>query len=428
MQSTSTFDKVLKEFYVDKLPELVNQRVKVKEHFQKRSGGDMSVDGRQVVYPLHIGRNVGVGAVAEGANLPTAGAQQYISMAIPFRFNYGRIQLTSQAMKQSQTSKGAFRKAVDEEISRSAKDVGREINRQLWSYGNGILCLVNGAITNSTTVTVDASGGFANANNGARFLRVGDIIAFISAAGALVAVRTITAIAADLASITVDSAVTLADNVFVVRCATTGSTSVDDTAYGKEVMGLPGLIDDGTYVATYFGNSRTTYPVLKAHAASSVGDLSLTKIQQAFDAAEQKGNGSIKAMWAHHSVRRAYLALLSSFRQYQNEWAKKPDGGFKGAALDFDIEYAEVPMKTDRDCPYGMIFGVDDSQMFRYHLTEGEWADDDGKILLRVAGKDAYEARYRVFDNYVCDAPNTCFVMSGINLAMGDSLESIQNV
>lgn len=429
-QSTTNFDSVLKEFYLDKIPELVNQKINLKEHFKKRSGGEMSVDGRRVVYPVHLGRNTGVGAVGEGANLPTAGNQQYQSMIVPFRFNYGRIQITAQAMKQSMTSKGAFRKAVDEEITRAAKDVGREINRQLWGFGRGILCYVNGAIINSATIACDNPGGVVGTVNGNRFLRVGDIVAFITAStGALVSVHTVATVAAAGTSFTVSPNATIADvDTFVVRASTTGSTSVNDTAFDKEVMGLLGMIDDGTYVATYNNIVRATYPTLKSYRHAVGGLLTLSHIQKAYDAADQLGNGSIKTMWAHHSVRREYLKLLQTFRRYNDSGAKSPDGGFKGAGIESDIEYAEKPLKVDRDAPYGIIFGVDDTAMFRYALTEGEWADDDGKILLRISGQDAYEARFRVFDNYVCDAPNQSFVMSGITLADSDAVEVIQNI
>lgn len=429
MQSTTNFDSVLKEFYLDKIPEMVNQKVNLKEHFKKRSGGEVSVDGRRVVYPVHLGRNTGVGAVGEGANLPTAGNQQYQSMIVPFRFNYGRIQITAQAMKQSMTSKGAFRKAVDEEITRAAKDVGREVNRQLWGYGKGVLCMVNGAVSNGTTVAVDNPGGVVGTANGNRFLRVGDIVAFIkSADDSLEAVGTVATVNSNGLSFTLTAAATLTDNDYVVRCSTTGSTSVNDTAFDKEVMGLLGMIDDGTYVSTYFNIARSTYPTLKAYRHAVGGALSLSHIQKAYDAADQLGNGTIKTMWAHHSIRREYLKLLQTFRRYNDSSAKSPDGGFKGAGIESDIEYAEKPMKVDRDAPYGVIFGVDDSFMYRYALTEGEWADDDGKILLRISGQDAYEARFRIFDNYVCDAPNTCFVMSGITLTDSDTVEVIQNI
>ena len=56
----------------------------------------------------------------------------------------------------------------------------------------------------------------------------------------------------------------------------------------------------------------------------------------------------------------------------------------------------------------------------RYSITEGEWADDDGRILLRNATTDSYEGRLRVlFGNAACLAPNRNFTISSIKLNTG---------
>lgn len=412
MQNLSSFDAVLKEFYIQKIPELVNQKINLKEHFKSKDGSSLSADGRRVVYPLHVGRNVGIGAVGEYGDLPTAGNQQYVDIVIPFKYNYGRIQLTAQAIKQSQTSKGAFEKAVDAEIKRASIDVGREINRQLWLAGKGIFGLVDGAVSNSTTVPVKNPGGVVGTVNTTRYLQPGMIVAFTNGSS-ITAVRTI--VSKTDTSITVDSNVTLSDGLYIVKASKTTTNDLNSTSYNNEVMGLLGMLDDGTYVSSYFGISRSSYTALKSYVLTLSGNLTLSDIQKAYDAADQRGNGTIKTMWGHHSVRRTYLDLLTTFRRYNDAKAMSPDGGFKGASLEADITYAEKPFKVDRDCPYGMIFGVDDSQMFHYYVTQPEWAEDDGRILLRVADKDAYEARFRIFDNYVCDAPNTCFVIRNVN-------------
>ena len=418
----TTFDAMLKEFYIDKVPEAVNQKITLKDHFAKRT--DSKVDGRRVIYPIHVGRNTGVGAIAEGGNLPTAGNQQYVDMIVPFRYNYGRIQLTAQAMKQSMTSKSAFRKAVDEEIKRAAKDVGREINRQMFGFGRGDLCHVDGA-QSSTTLNVKNPGGVVGAVNAARFLRKGDVIALVTSAGVFNAAVTVVSVAANLSSIVVTPTVAANDNDRIVRCSTAASTSLNDTGYANEVMGLLGHIDDATYASTYHGISRSSYPIMNSYVLDANGDLKLETIQQAFDGADQLGNGVIKVLFGHHTARAEYLGLLQTFRRYVDAAAKSPDGGFKGAALASDIEYSEKPWKVDRDAPYGMIFGIDDSNMFRYVVSEAEWAEEDGRILMRVAGVDAYEARFRIFDNYACDTPNSSFVIRNVTTKAPAAIQAI---
>ena len=51
-----------------------------------------------------------------------------------------------------------------------------------------------------------------------------------------------------------------------------------------------------------------------------------------------------------------------------------------------------LPVFADRDCPGGSLFGVHFGSIKKYQLTEPEWVDDDGAILSRVSGYDAFEA------------------------------------
>jgi hypothetical protein len=66
------------------------------------------------------------------------------------------------------------------------------------------------------------------------------------------------------------------------------------------------------------------------------------------------------------------------------------------------------------------------SSFRRYSIVEGEWADDDGRILLRNATTDSYEGRLRVlFGNAACLAPNQNFTISSIKLNTGVDLINV---
>jgi hypothetical protein len=92
----------------------------------------------------------------------------------------------------------------------------------------------------------------------------------------------------------------------------------------------------------------------------------------------------------------------------------KPDAG-TNAAKQKEITFGGIEWIVDKDCVYGTLFGVDKSYFTRFVEKEGEWADDDGTILLRLQDVDAYEARYRMFYNRACDRPATCWRLDGIN-------------
>ena len=416
-QTISTVDNILKDFYVDKIVEEVKQQEPLSDFFKKRD--DMPTDGRQVYYPAHVGRNTGVGAIGAGGNLPTAGYQQWVDFNIPYRYNYARIQIDAQSMKATKTSRGAFEKVFDAEIMGAARDCGRNRNRQLFGSGAGWIAQISSG-TNNVTQTLKNLQGQTDANgqySPARFFAAGQIIAGV-AAGAISWVGTVLSVAANLSTVTFTGAVSTTTGDYLVLVSTATSSAIVDTGWAREIMGLMGMVDDTTYVSTYMGVARGTYPSLQSTRISlGGGALSSILLQRGFDAVSQKSDGKTSDLFMHHSTLREHLNNLMVFKRYTNEFSMSPDAGFEGAAHEGEIEFNEAPMHVDRDCPYGVIFGLDESELFRYVNEEGKWADEDGTILLRVANTDAYEARFRIFDNFMNDASNRCFVVDQIGLS-----------
>lgn len=419
-QTITSVDPILKDFYIDKIVEEIKQQQPLSDYFKKRD--DMPTDGRQVFYPLHVGRNVGVGAIGSGGVLPTAGAQSWQDIKIPYRYNYARIQIDAQSLKATKSSRGAFEKVFDAEIMGAARDCGRNRNRQLFGDGTGTIAYIKTGAT-SATQTLSNGQGQTDANgqyNMNRFFAANQILAGITP-GSPDTVNwtgTVSSVSTDGTQVTFTGSVTTSTNDRVVIVSNSGSSALADTGRNNEVMGLLGMVDDGTYVGTYFGISRTTYPILNAsRIALGQGALTPILMQKAWDSVHQKSDGKINTCFMHQTTLREHLANLQTFKRYTDEFSKAPDAGWEGAGHDGEIEFNEAPLRVDRDCPYGVIFGLDDSMLFRYVNEEGKWADEDGTILLRLSTTDAYEARFRIFDNFCNDAPNRCFVISGIGLS-----------
>jgi hypothetical protein len=427
-QTITAVDPLLKDFYVDKIVEEIKQQMPLLDYFKKRD--DMPTDGRQVLYPAHVGRNTGVGAIAAGGNLPTAGAQVWQDFKIPYRYNYARIQIDAQSLKQTKTSKGAFEKIFDAEIMGAARDCGRNRNRQLFGYGLGAICFIS-AGANSTTQTMNNLQGQTDANgqyNVCRFFYPGQILAGVTQPGGVfnwVGVVSTVNLAANTVTFTSSVNTSTGDAVTLVSLST--STALSDTGYNNELMGLMGMLDDGTFVGTYQNISRTTYPGMQA-TRIALGQTGLSSIilQRGFDGVYQKSDGKVTDLFTHPVTLREHLANIQTFKRYTDEFSKSPDAGWRQQDSQVEIEFNEAPIHVDRDCPYGLIFGLDESMLFRYVNEEGKWADEDGTILLRVSGQDAYEARFRIFDNFQDDAPNRGFVISGI--ALSAAPETIQNL
>lgn len=380
--------------------------------------------GRQVIYPIHVGRNQGVGASAEGAKLPPAGAQSYAQVKIPEKFNYGRIELTGQVIKSSLQSKGAFTRAMESEIKGLVKDLANDRERQFFGAGDGVLCLINGdqTTTSNNTFVVDSPFGVTPTTNGTRFLNPNMACAVVLAndtvQGTFTIGSTISTTGGYIVASSATATLTFTDNYRVVRYnsdVTAGTTN----NLNNEVTGLLGIIDDGTYKNTLHNINRTTYPVFKSPVIALNGALSLDVIQRAIDGTDELGGGNFAqtgVFFCHHSVRREYLKLLQADRRYTGGDLSTPDGGTKQAALKKggEITYGNRPMITAKHCPYGTLFGLPKGGIVRYIHVRGEWADEDERIFRNVVGYDKWEAFYRIFDELHSDRPNECFRIDGI--------------
>ena len=384
--SLSTFDSILKNQYLGPIREQVNYEVVLLSELDKNS--DM-VTGKNFTIPLHYGGNEGIAALAENGTLPTAGNQQYKETIVPQRYVYGRINLTGPTIKAARNDAGAFVRAVDSEVKGLTKDLKRELNRMFWNDGTGALT-VCGTTSASTTVTVAST----------KFIRPGMIVDILVTADG-----TTGSGAVGVTVLSVPSATT-----FTIS----GSAITTDSTYSVyrsgsrnlEPMGLQGIVS-ATKVLQ--GLDPATYTWWKANILDNGGtSRSITEnlVQQAQDATEMNSDGSVKLVLTSMGVRRAYQALLTTQRQYMNTLDLK--GGRK--ALDFN----GLPLVADKDAPTGKLFMLDTDYLSIYQLSDFEWMDQDGAVLSRVSGKDAYEAILFRYLELGCSARNAQTILADI--------------
>src|SRR5438445_11602811 len=104
----STADAVLKEDYLPGVREQLNNNTFLAT-VEKNSE---DITGRRAVLALHLKRNAGIGARAEGGTLPSAGVQGDFDEEVQLRHNYARIQVTGQTIKAMASDKTSFVRAV----------------------------------------------------------------------------------------------------------------------------------------------------------------------------------------------------------------------------------------------------------------------------------------------------------------------------
>jgi hypothetical protein len=412
----TSWDSLLKDDYAPAIVNQLNEEVDIL-NFMEKETPDETWQGRKKIQPIKIGRNWSSGAIPARGRLPAAGRTSYQDFEIPMKNSYARVGFGREVMLQSRNKKGAYAEVVATEMEAMTDDLAFQRNRMAWGYGSGILALVNGAQSADTTIEVDAPANIAGSVLGNRFLHgdsvSGMFVAFLDGSNNIQGTATITAVAAAGTSITVDTAITCDDNAKIVMAQGPSQSSLN-----QEPEGLLAGIDDGTYVGTYHGLSRTTYPILKAHVTTGVGALSTDAIQQNIDALDIRVRKHIDALACEHAVRRSYLNLLEADRRYTGADLSRPDGGTAAAKKPAGraITFGDIPFMVSRDAPFGHLFGINKASHVRYVESEGKWADDDGDVMKWVPEYDEWTAFYYIYDNFHCQQPNANFRMEGITV------------
>lgn len=413
MADTQALDGIYKEFYEDYVSEGVNNKNPLKDLFKPQ---DIPYGGREVVWSAHVGRNPGVMATGEGGALPAAGQQRHIQARATAKKVIGRVELTPEAIADSTKSEFAFVSARKDEMNRLIDDFARREEHYLVGTGSGVLALQNGST--AATYPVDSPGGIANASFGNRFIQPGMVIAAVNpATGALRASSPtlVSSAAASGATVALTASMTNGtDNDYVVQAANTSVTDILDTSFNQAPMGVMGLIDDGTYIANYFGIDRTLFPSYASYVKATTGAFSTDVIQQSADVVDQKLNGKTTRLLMHHSIRRLYLQATAADRRYIAGSLLKPDAG-TAAMKQGDLTLGEVPITVIRDFALDVIMGLDEEQMdaVRYVSEKGKWVDEDGSILVRQGfGSSAvhkFEAWYYMRYQNVVRNPGVCW-------------------
>lgn len=393
----TTADKALKEFYEPALVEELHNDNVLLAHIETT---DRDVEGREVVLSLHVSRNSGVGARKSGDSLPTAGAQGYVDERVKTKRNYGRIQIDGELIRTMKSNQGSFTRAVDSETQGIVADLKRDVNRQYWGTSDGVIavCAVTSA---SATVQLNTSTPQSAMNQ----FEVGEIIDIGTTSSPFNQIAN-GAMIIDVDpvnhTITIDSAVTTTTSHRVTRHGSGGATTNQ-----REVTGLQTIVSD---TGALFNVDPSTYPVWKSTVDASGGNATELKFQKNMDKVRKSSGQDISMILTTDGVYRNYYAQLQGSKRYVN--TQTLNGGF--TALTVSSGRGEVPLTWDRDCPDGTAIGLSLTNLVQYQKSDWEFMQEDGAVLSRVPGQDAYEATLFKYHELATNRRNAFFKATGI--------------
>lgn len=384
----------LKNYYQGPIKDQFNEDLPILRGAEKLKQG---WSGYQVVRPLRVRRNSGIGATSDGGTLPAIGRQTSVQATISAKFNYLRFGVTGPMIKASSSDVGSFVRSAAYELEMGYKDLKSDVNRQLSWDGTGDLALVNANASGSTSIVIK---GRESVEPALKFVDVGlvfDVISGSTVVASGIEVLTVSGTpTGSTATLTLSAPVTVTANDVLIR----------SNSNNQEIQGLLYALDGGT--STVYAVDRSTYTQYQGNSNDlNSAQLTLDKLQQSYNEGLRRGGTKYDAIYSDFDSLRMYQKLLTADKRYSN--TIQGDGGF--AAKDkFYLEFNSVPWVPDKDCPQ-RIFMLSSDVFKQYVLAEMEFADETGSMYIAQTSADQLEVRVRYFANLFNEQPSACAVL-----------------
>lgn len=382
----------LKNFYQGPIVSQLNDELPVLRAIDRVKEG---WSGYQVVRPLKVIRNQGIGATSDGGNLPSIGRQTTIQALIAAKFNYLRFGITGPMIKSSQSDVGSFVRSAAYELEEGYNDLKSDLNRQFSWNGNGTIAQLNSNATSTNSIVIS---GRESVEPALKFIDVGLVFDIVNATTSVVSNSgvTVTAIASGTptgatATLTLSQAVTASANDLIIR---SGSQN-------NEIQGLLTGLDGGS--STIYNVNRANYFNYQGNNRNLGGSqLSLDFMQTIYNDSLRRGGTKLDAIYGDFDSLRMYQKLLTADKRYTN--TIEGDGGF--AKKDqFYLDFNGIPFVPDKDSPQ-RVFVLSAETFKNYVLCELEFADETGSMYIAQTGVDQLEVRVRYFANLFPEKPS----------------------
>lgn len=355
--------------------------------------GKEKYSGLQVIRPVKLRRNQGIGATSDGGPLPVISKQTVVQATVSSKYNYLRAGITGPMIKASQSDVGSFVRGLAFEIEQGYKDFKSDINRQLSWDGTGDLARVNTLVAGSTTVVLK---GREDSEAALKFLDVGSQFDVYTSGGVVVqqglTINSITSGTplSSTATVVLDQPLTAAANTVLVHA----------NSFGFEMNGLLTALDGGT--SSIYGIDRSVYIAFQGNVSDNAGgQMTLDYLEALYNLAGLRGGEQLSAVYSDFNSERMYKKLLAADKRFVN--TMEGDGGFAKKGKMY-AEFNGIPWVHDKDCPQ-RVFMLPEKVIKKYTLCEMEFADETGSNVIAQVGADQFELRCRFFADLFNEFP-----------------------
>lgn len=365
--------------------------------------------GRYIELAHYAADGGGFGARREGGALPESTAPSIFNGRINLRKNHMTVEMSGETMRRVQQGEASWLTWAKDALPNATRRLRHHLDRQSLGFAHGVMGKVTAIAGN--VITVGSAFGITGYTGAIfQFMR-NDLIrgaADIDGVTLRVNKMRITAVNPRLSQITVDAPATglIVGDFLAVGDAGGNSFTGGGSNEPVEIMGLLGIIDDGSVLATFQNQARTGVGAVQeyncvtvdaATATTVAGQFSEDLLLAADDDAFQIGGGTPDVILGHRKQERAYLRNLKVNRQTNDPRSAINTGG-KPRGFEILLNGRPVNFRVSRKMPESIAMMIQKNTLKKWQHGSGFSFDTTtGSVFERVVtGTARYDAYYAV--------------------------------
>lgn len=375
----------------------------------KRNAG-VNVINDEFIAPIRTSRHGGVANLGnDGNNIVSASGPALGRGTVPVKIVTGAFNISKLTIDASKSNTLAVQSALEFDTTTLTNDFSRQVNRQMYNDGVGVVTMVRATGGSVGTGTVAVEAITASIDDGRTLDWYGTINGDISptkylAPDQVVGVGTGAAALGTIASVTGTSFVSGAPTA-IVTAANDSVYILDGSGGGAgtaEITGIRAALSSSTGTSTYAGQPRNTVGWTPQFGSASEA-LTLSAMELTYlKAREFAGLNDKFIILVNVTLYKKYGDILTAMRRTVN--ATDLLGGWTG--LEFAAGAGKVGVFLDYDVPDGEVTILDLDSWTLCQVSDLNWLEDpNGGGLLRLQNTIQYQATMVWFVNEFCLAP-----------------------
>lgn len=377
---TSSIAGALKRVYGKYVSRMQNLEARAMDELAK-SATKYNPGGEGFFGDINDYGNESVGAITENEQFRTIDNENYQQFKVLPKIMVAPIEFSGLVSKAADGDDEAFVDVVMDAMERARDRLIKDQNRQFYGLGNGLMASPSAnVLSNATSFAVDS----------AQYLRANMVVDIYNGATKTVDSKRISQVdkVNNIVYFTASLGAALITTDQIVKENIRDSAPSD----GKEMIGLRGIVDDGTELTTFENLSAATNMLWRGRRIdASSANLTSDLIQRLIDDVSVLSGENVDTLIMHRKQRRKYLDIVLPQKRYMDG---KMDAGFQ------KLSFNGLELWLDVDCQDDRVYAITKKYLEKYELAPLEIGQHDGSDkFLRVANFDKFQSYWRHYCN-----------------------------